>query len=633
MLSTRQKELLSTLLHRSEYTTIGFLASLQNISQRSIRYDLDAVDSILQKMGASLTRTPGKGVLLRVSEGKRTLLFHIIEGNEQVVDKSIHIKMMSIFIVMKESLTIQELTDEFQISRSSVQNYLVDIEMKLEEYNLKLKRFSWKGIVVTGQEKNKRQFLYHMLSNSPSHVKRAEIWVADEMNNTLDLVRHWLKSFQKVRQIFYSESSLAILRVFICWWTSRIRQNRFIEHFSWEEERELYDLGGILNWLYFEVGNKDIFHQEKEYLVNLFNQAKVVHYEESFMQWAEYEKEKQFSHLLVEQISNVLQVDLFQDHKIVKDLTHHLKATFLILENGGRINNPYTEEIKVQYRAIYEIVQQLTMGMGHFFSDDEFAFITMHISACLDRVAPKKFSPTVVVVCSTGLATSSILTTKLAQLDVGVHLINVVSTEELQHELETKEIDFVLTTQEISFSPPNNTKIFRVSPLLNDNDKNKIRQETQKIINRNKLAQFNQSLTPLNDLKSILFRATIYTASTNDWRKAIEQASKPLLDSIIIRERYVQEMIMSVEQNGTYMVLLPKIAFVHAAPDNVVEEGLTMTVFDNEMDFGSFNTEKVKIIVVLAMKEPHNQDFLKLFQYLESEEIRQRLFAIGGKQE
>ncbi len=61
----------------------------------------------------------------------------------------------------------------------------------------------------------------------------------------------------------------------------------------------------------------------------------------------------------------------------------------------------------------------------------------------------------------------------------------------------------------------------------------------------------------------------IHTIKTRDWRDAIAHASEPLLAAGYIEQSYIQEMIMSVERNGTYMVFLPKVAFVHASPEYV----------------------------------------------------------------
>jgi len=619
--------LLKKLLEGSQYVTIEFLAKWQNVSERTIRYDLDAIDSAIREVGASLSRAPGKGVCLHIGEEKRSILFEIAEGNEITLDKHVQVTMMSLFAAMRETVTIQQLADEFYLSRSSVQKYLPEIEELLDRFELQLVKKSRKGFLVNGTERSIRLAVYYWLTEKQVDLDRVKGWLSIEKEEDLSLVIDWLHSCQQERELFYSETSLRVLSIFLMWWYNRILNGHFVFISHDERGKCISQLGELTNVLSLVSEDKRVREHEAAFLNHLFDQVKVVSYNKYAIQSENYRKERKFSTYLIKQISEILQVNLLQDTKLMNDLTYHIKAAFLRLEQGVEIDNPYTEEIKVRYRAIYEMVHQITSDMGYKLFASEVAFITMHISAGLDRSNSKKFLPTVIVVCSSGLATSSILTTKLQQAEPGFHLINVVNTEDLLRELEKSEVDFVLTTQELSIKQWNHTKIFRVSPLLNDDDKRTIQHEAHKIINRKQLALFNQVYSHASVVEPTLFDETIHFAKTKDWKESITLAAAPLLNAGHIRQGYIQEMIMSVERNGTYMVFLPKIAFVHAGPENVEKEGISMTIFEDEIDFGSFNPEKVKIVIVLAIKEAHNQDFLQLFRYLESDQIRERLMT------
>ncbi|KGX86074.1 BglG family transcription antiterminator [Pontibacillus litoralis] len=636
MFSSRQKMLLAKLLDSNQYVTVAFLAKWQNVSGRTIRYDLDAMDAILKDMDITLTRVPGKGVLLHVSEEKRSILLSIAEGNQITFDKCIQLTMISLFVVMRETVTIQQLADEFHLSRSSIQKYLPEVEEMLDRFDLQLTRLARRGFRVNGTERSLRRALYHLLTDVQVDLEKAKGWLTLEEHEGNELLLQWLDSCQEERGVYYSENSLQVLYIFLGWWYNHILNGHYVFVPQNQRDKKAYYLGKVREFLTCTIDDSRVLEHESAFLDNLFDQAKVVSYKKNAIQWGNYDKEKTFSTYLVKRISAVLQVDLTTDEKLMNDLTYHIKSAILRSEQGVEIDNPYTEEIKVRYRAIYEMVHQITCDMGYPLLAAEVAFITMHISASFDRSKSRRFIPTVIVVCSTGLATSSILTTKLSQVEPGFRIISVVNTEDLAHELEEHDVDFVLTTQELNMKLWNQVKIFRVSPLLNDDDKRTIQHEAQKIINRKQLELFNQvyaSAAPV--VEPTLFDETVHFAKTSDWRESVSLAAQPLLQKGYIRQGYIQEMIMSVERNGTYMVFLPKIAFVHAGPENVIKEGISMTVFDKEIDFGSFNPEKVKIVIVLAIKEAHNQDFLQLFRYLESPEVRERLSAkkSGGKEE
>lgn len=631
MLSSRQKSVLTKLLRSNHYVTIEFLAKWQNVSGRTIRYDLDAIDDMLKQAGAPLKREPGKGVFLHVGEEKRAELFRIAEGHQVFFDKNVHIAMMSLFAVMHETVTIQQLADEFHLSRSSIQKYLPDIEETLDRFGLQLARQARKGFFVNGTERSIRRAIFHWLTDKQVDLERVERWFDCEKNGDRGQIDRWLRSCQEDRQVFYSEGSLRVLTIFLCWWYERILHGHYV--YIPQEEREAGHRLGELSEVVSALCDNRTAEHEQAFLNTLLGQAKVVSYKNDAVLGESYQKEKDFCTYLLEQISTILQVDLLKDKKLMNDLVYHMKAAFLRIEQGLVIDNPYTEEIKVRYRAIYEMVHQITADMGYMLVAAEVAFITMHVSAGFDRSKSTRFLPTVIVVCSTGLATSSILTTKLQQAEPGFHLINVVNTDDLAKALEESDVDFVLTTQELPIKQWNDTKIFRVSPLLNDEDKRTIQHEAQKMINRKQLACFNQVYAHASAVEPTLFDETVHTANTSDWKESIALAAAPLLQAGYIRQGYVQEMIMSVERNGTYMVFLPKVAFVHAGPENVIKEGISMTIFEHEIDFGSFNPERVEIVIVLAIKEAHNQDFLQLFRYLETQEKREQLITkwIGRK--
>ncbi|WP_059106178.1 BglG family transcription antiterminator [Shouchella shacheensis] len=633
MFSSRQKILLAKLLESSQYVTVEFLAKWQNVSERTIRYDLDAMDAVLKDMDLSLTRAPGKGVLLHVSKENRSVLFTLAEGNQISFDKRTQLTMITLFVVMQETVTIQQLADEFHLSRSSIQKYLPEVEEMLDRFDLHLTKVARKGFQVNGTERSLRRALYHLLTDKQVDLEKAEGWLTLEKLADNELLLQWLHSCQEERGVYYSETSLHVLYIFLGWWYNHILSGHYVFVPQNQREKKAFHLGEVGRFLTGTIDDSRVLEHECAFLDNLFDQAKIVSYKKNANQWGNYHKEKTFSAHLVEQISAVLQVDLTADEKLMNDLTYHIKSALLRIEQGVEIDNPYTEEIKVKYRAIYEMVHQITSDMGYSLLAAEIAFITMHISAGFDRSNSRKFAPTVIVVCSTGLATSSILTTKLSQVEPGFRLISVVNTEDLAHELEERDVDFVLTTQELNMNPWYQKKTFRVSPLLNDDDKRTIQHEAQKIVNRKQLALFNQVYASASAVEPTLFDETVHSAKTSEWRESVSLAAQPLLQQGYIRQGYIQEMIMSVERNGTYMVLLPKIAFVHASPENVIKEGISMTVFDEEIDFGSFNPERVKIIIVLAIKEAHNQDFLQLFRYLESPEVRDRLSTktSGGK--
>lgn len=626
MLSSRQKNILAKLLESNQFVTIEFLAKWQDVSARTVRYDLDTIDEALQQVGALITRMPGKGVMLRPGEDNRSLLYELAERTKSASDKDSQLLMMGLYVALKGSFTIQELADEFFLSRSSIQKYMPEVEEWLVDFELQVVKQAWKGLQIIGTERSVRFAVYQMLGEKQTDLDRVHKWLMVEPSDK-ELVQDWLTSCQEERGIHYSENSLTVLFLFLSWWRVQLESEHHVFVPKENRHKSRFRLGVVEAFIEEKVKNSRAVLHECAFLDNLFDQAKVVSYNKEAASIRHYEREITFCKQLLSQVSTILETDLQEDEKLLHDLTHHVKAAFMRMAQGVEIDNPYTEEIKVRYRAIYEMVFQMTYDMGYRLIAAETAYITMHISAAFERSRNRSFLPTVIVVCSSGLAASSILTTKLEQIEPGFHLISIVNTGDLERVLEESEPDFVLTTQELPHTNLPTTKRFRVSPILSDDDKRLIQHEAHKIINRKQLARFNELYEQATLIEPTLFDEKVHQASTQDWREAITLAAAPLLNAGYVGQSYVQEMIMSVERNGTYMVFLPRMAFVHAGPENVKKEGISMTVLEQEIDFGDLNPERVDIVIVLAMQEAHNQDFLQLFHYLENELSREKLLA------
>ncbi len=112
-------------------------------------------------------------------------------------------------------------------------------------------------------------------------------------------------------------------------------------------------------------------------------------------------------------------------------------------------------------------------------------------------------------------------------------------------------------------------------------------------------------------LKSILSENSIQVVDYVDtWKDAVNIASKPLLESKIITEEYVTNMIKSVNDNGPYMVLADYFALMHARPgQGVMRNGMSLLVTKNEVDLIG---KPIKIFLIMAATD--NTSHLKSLQ-------------------
>lgn len=109
------------------------------------------------------------------------------------------------------------------------------------------------------------------------------------------------------------------------------------------------------------------------------------------------------------------------------------------------------------------------------------------------------------------------------------------------------------------------------------------------------------------------------------WQKAIEVASKPLLDKEIINQNYIDAMIRNIKEMGPYVVISKDIALPHGrAEDGAFESAISILKLNNRISFG--NEKNVNVIIVLASsKDSDHMETLKFVSTLLSEQENYQL--------
>ena len=83
----------------------------------------------------------------------------------------------------------------------------------------------------------------------------------------------------------------------------------------------------------------------------------------------------------------------------------------------------------------------------------------------------------------------------------------------------------------------------------------------------------------------------------------------------------VNKMIQAVKDFGTYMVLTPKTAYVHAGTeDGILRNCTSMLVLKHALKFGTYQSKTVKNIVVLGIKNSQENGLLNMVYILGKEE-------------
>ncbi|WP_206853735.1 PTS sugar transporter subunit IIA [Candidatus Enterococcus mangumiae] len=116
----------------------------------------------------------------------------------------------------------------------------------------------------------------------------------------------------------------------------------------------------------------------------------------------------------------------------------------------------------------------------------------------------------------------------------------------------------------------------------------------------------------------------------DDWRVAIEESGRLLLEKGIVAPTYIEKMIRCVEEYGTYILIAPHVAMPHAMQgnSNVFDTAIAFTKMKVPVSFED-DSKSASLFFTLAAKEPeqHLSNIQSLSELLMQEGLIQALLA------
>lgn len=131
-LTKRERQLLIYLVEMSEPVTIKKLAEKENVSVRTIKYDLDDIREWLNERKQVLYSKRSQGIWMNISSSDRIKLkSELMDVNrfEIFADQSLRIKRLLImFLVTKEAITGMKMANALDVSKDTIMNDLDVLE-------------------------------------------------------------------------------------------------------------------------------------------------------------------------------------------------------------------------------------------------------------------------------------------------------------------------------------------------------------------------------------------------------------------------------------------------------------------------------------------------------------------------
>ena len=507
--STRLFELYKYLVDQKEPVSIQVLSEILDVSSRTIRYDLNEIEDLIQKYSLKLIKKPNFGILLEGAEEEQFKVF--AEFNNFYNSRHFRSAKMRKYLILyrlfqkKEPILIFELADLLDVSSATVSKDLDEVEQWLESRGLDLIRRRNYGVQIEGAEIDIRHAMKSLLNESyetgnmiellnKSNKKvdfksRLDHGYNEEIKNllgelNLSEIEEIVKVAEKELKIRFTDSAFTGLIVHVAFAISRLLAEQDIKI---APER----LQAVKDKKEYQIAKKIALLLEKKFPVKIPQDEIAfitIHLLGAKMREGEVKtdfSENELEYLVKEMIRVVekyFSVNLSADQKLYSGLLIHLQAIVNRIIFDLPIKNPLLADIKDKYAEVFQASKLAArLIQSEFYvevSEDEVGYITIHFGAALERTNyQEKKKAKVAIVCSSGVGTTNLLEVRLNNEFKVIEITASLSSLDLEDNELLNEIDFIISTIPLSLEK---LDVIVVNPFLNDSDVEKIKSYLRK---------------------------------------------------------------------------------------------------------------------------------------------------------
>ncbi|MBW9300969.1 BglG family transcription antiterminator [Pediococcus acidilactici] len=590
----REAEIVEFLIHHGvvHYEQI---AKATKLSKRSIANYLDIIENDAQPFNLKLTRKPNVGIYLNGQLRNKQDFLAALKLHSGFTSKEARIRyLLTKLLDADRSYTLNELADDLYVSRSTLESDFKQIREFFNEHHVKIKRGA-NGIAIRASGEQRERLMAKILKTywgqNISVIQDANGQIA----STLKLPDYLLNFFPAD----LVQAVLAGITDFMV--TSRL-------------ELTDYDLQSLAIHLIINTDDKvtndveslgpDLLPETSQLLnaikkqrtinfsatglqrVNRYLEVIVARQKNSYQASDVAQTEKQYYQFLLDKLA-----ELEPDEVLLRDLAIHLATVVDRLKKGIVIDNPYTDEIKMNLPIAFDVAIQLGEAIETQYPvqlhDAELGYLALHFEAFFERChlhAPIE----TVVVSSAGVGASQLLAQRLEERFN--NSLKVTRILDLATVMKTNlaEKMVVSTIPIYGLKQP----VILVSPLLPPED---IQQINHAIIS---LTKNNHSNSFFNLLDPQLIQIDSVKKS---YVTVLEEIVGSLTkQNILVNNPKILEML--VEREKMASTALNAVAIPHIAPNYVQKSAIALWLVPQGVQWLG-NTVYVVIFLALTREQ------------------------------
>lgn len=558
-----------------------------------------------------------------------------------------HSYILRTLLKNKYTYTLQLLAEDLYCSKSTIVNDLTCTQKWLENRGLHLRRKQNQGLWVEGNENDYRRAMMDLFSESLGNKDANLESEADKLDYRVDFV-----NYQKIRQLFPRIDLFKIQEIIVkaegklqYYFTDQAFINLIIhiaiaiERVKNEKEIKMVDeffksLTGkyelqVAAWVVERLS--ETFHltfsqDEIGYIALHMLGAKIQEEVDpstcDILLDVQNEEYVNTAKEIVCLAGEVLNLDLSEDKLLLTALVLHLRPTIVRLKYGLKLRNPMLDTIKNEYTSIFGAAWACSSvfekRLGISINEDEVAYIAMHLAVGVARLCKRVKA---VVVCSSGVGTSQLISTKLEKRFHEIDIIATIPLKLLKEEIINKADLIISTIPGILVSP----KFVYVSAMLGATDVLKIKNAIERLERK----CIKKEIPEKQFLKSIISNVLDEELCFIDEKRhnitdIINYYGKIMEEKGYVKSGFCENVLERESKSST--VVGKGIAIPHSTQEFVKKSKICIVRIKEPI---ILEEEKVKLIIILALKfNDYNitkEFYRKFYSILDSDKLIDRI--------
>ncbi|GCF94175.1 hypothetical protein NRIC_20660 [Enterococcus florum] len=482
-LSTRESSILTILLTSRNKHTVQDISDRLNVNERTVYRELKNIKATLKKFQLELVSIPSEGLEIQGKPENLSALKQAFQKQtiHQILSVTERVDLVTLILLLEEDFTkMQAIAAELLVSLSTIKKDIAFLTDNLLEKGIRVVSKKGEGIKLETDIMNRHILILDILTK---HVASSEFIAWFLLKHSKDSFYKKI-CFQKIGEPLYfvyeqlgqlktdiDDNDLQELVILLSLWLNVCQMSTLPNNTIDTITIELNQIGNKLyhrmvekqKAILAEKSHPEAFLDYLKWIIHLYFQ------QDRSNEFDLPRFDRDIAASVKEMVGHVeaqLGVKLHDNDRQIRDLTTHLKKAVTRINSGLFVRNPMKDEIKRNYLFIFEIVSKAAAEVfgKEFFPEDELCFLVLYFVMMIDKLSNKAFR--VLIVCSSGMGSSKMLTSRLEYEVPEVYVKDIISLTDL-HNKNVHEYELVLSTIPLPLAPE---EYLKVSPLLNEQE-------------------------------------------------------------------------------------------------------------------------------------------------------------------